>query len=82
MATLPARVDLNGNVLHLALEVCDYTCQPFPHFHRDVHGQEHDFCGHCFHWIAVNGTVLQRTMDTCHCEQGCHELARALIEAS
>jgi hypothetical protein len=81
MALLEARVDLNGNVLHPALVVCDYACQPFPHWHSTVHGQEHDFCAWCFHWIATNGMILPREMATCGCEQDCHNLARESTEA-
>jgi hypothetical protein len=76
MALLPARVDLNGNVLHQAIVVCDFPCLPFPHFHSLVQGQEQDFCGHCLHWLTSN-----RPMVTCPCEQGCHMDARELAEA-
>lgn len=94
MAVLPARVDLNGQVLYPAIQVCDRSCLPFPHYHQRIPpatakvrgatvqrpGHEDTFCAWCFHWITTDGDIQPRTVSNCGCEQDCHQLGRLLTE--
>jgi hypothetical protein len=97
MSTLPARVDLNGQQLYPAIEICDLADLPYDHYHQTVpitrkdkgraervlvRTEDHTFCAWCFHWTGTDGLVLPRAMDNCHCDQGCHIEARELDEAS
>ena len=80
MSLLPARVDLNGQQLYPAIEICDLADLPFDHYHQETHGHDDVFCAWCFHWISTDGDIKPRSFDNCTCDQGCHELGRMLTE--